>query len=273
MIYNEIGRTGCHVSCVGLGTVKFGRNQGVKYPQNFALPDDKTIIRLLEIASEFGVNLLDTAPAYGSSEARLGKLLGATRQQWLISTKVGEYFNDGKSSFDFSPSSVEESVYQSLQQLATDYLDIVLVHSDGNDVHIIKELDTLATLDRLKTKGLIRCFGVSTKTIEGGMLALECSDLAMVTYSLANPQEQPVLDRALQLQKGIFIKKALDSGQRPAGVSGLQWLEDSLRFVFNHPAVTSVILGTISPDHLRENLLLNERIHADPAGPSETPQL
>ncbi len=268
MIYNEIAGTGCHVSCLGLGTVKFGRNQGVKYPKNFALPDDKTIIRLLEIANEFGVNLLDTAPAYGSSEARLGRLLGSNRRQWLISTKVGEYFDKGISSFDFSPSAVEKSVYTSLSQLATDYLDIVLVHSDGNDTHIIKELDTLETLEKLKTKGLIRCFGVSTKTIQGGMLALERSDLAMVTYNLTDRQEQPVLDHALQLHKGIFIKKALASGAQPAGVTASQWLEDSLRFVFNHPAVTSVILGTISPDHLRQNLLLNERIHA---GSEQTP--
>jgi aryl-alcohol dehydrogenase-like predicted oxidoreductase len=270
MIYNEIAATGCRVSRLGLGTVKFGRNQGVKYPEQFALPDDKTISTLLDIASEFGVNLLDTAPAYGSSEARLGKLLGPNRPKWLISTKVGESFNDGISSFNFSPSAVEKSIYDSLGKLATDYLDIVLVHSDGNDEHIIKELDTLETLDRLKTKGLIRCFGVSTKTIQGGMLALEYSDLAMIAYNLTYQLEQPVLDHALQLHKGIFVKKALASGQQPAGMSTISWLEDSLRFVFKHPAVTSVILGTISPDHLRDNLLLTERIQATSAGSAES---
>jgi aryl-alcohol dehydrogenase-like predicted oxidoreductase len=269
MIYNEIASTGCNVSRLGLGTVKFGRNQGVKYPEDFSLPDDKTISTLLALASEFGVNLLDTAPAYGSSEARLGKLLGSTRQNWLISTKVGESFNDGISTFDFSPVAVEQSVYRSLKLLATDYLDIVLVHSDGDDERIIKELDTLETLDKFKTKGLIRCFGVSTKTTQGGMLAIEQSDLAMVSYSLANRREQSVLDHALHLHKGIFIKKALDSGQRPAHKSHSEWIEDSLRFVFKHPAVTSVILGTISPDHLRENLLLTERIQANDGGTKE----
>lgn len=66
----SLGQTGIEVSCLGLGTVKFGRNQEVKYPNNFSLPEDKQISALLDQAKGFGINLLDTAPAYGSSEQR-----------------------------------------------------------------------------------------------------------------------------------------------------------------------------------------------------------
>jgi aryl-alcohol dehydrogenase-like predicted oxidoreductase len=254
MLQHQIATTGCNVSVFGLGTVKFGRNTNVKYPKSFVLPDDKTVANLLAIAKHHGVNLLDTAPAYGSSEERLGALLKSQRQDWVVSTKVGESWSDKGSQFDFTGAAVEQSITSSLQRLATDYLDIVLVHSDGRDETIIRELDTLATLENLKSKGLIRCIGMSTKTVAGGMLAIERCDLAMVTYNLTRKSEQPVLDHATKLNKGIFIKKALDSGNKPAHLDSKVWLQDSLRFVLDHPAVTSIIMGTINPQHLLDNL-------------------
>ena len=60
---------------LGLGTVKFGRNQKIKYP-TFELPSDQAVCQLLDDAQNYGINLLDTAPAYGIAEERLGQLLG-----------------------------------------------------------------------------------------------------------------------------------------------------------------------------------------------------
>lgn len=254
-----IADTGCSVSPVGLGTVKFGRNTGVKYPDKFQLPNDNALLNLLAVARELGINLLDTAPSYGSSEKRLGRLLKGQRKQWVIATKVGEQYLDGVSSFDFSADSVRKSIETSLVSLATDYIDIVLVHSDGNDRHIIKELDTLDTLGRLKERGTIRCFGVSSKTVEGGLLALENSDLVMVTYNLNSREEEVVLDRAHLTGKGVFVKKALDSGYLSQSQKRDDEVEEALSFVCQHPAVTSVIIGTINEDHLRENVEIMKR--------------
>src|SRR5690606_32599472 len=100
---------------------------------------------LLAQARALGINLLDTAPAYGNSEERLGQLL-QQRHEWVIVTKVGEEFRNGESHFDFSARQTVASIERSLQRLNTDYLDIVLIHSDGNDEAILDQGDCVAAL-------------------------------------------------------------------------------------------------------------------------------
>src|SRR3989338_2703121 len=135
----SLGSSGMLVSRIGLGTVKLGRNQSVHYPAHFELPSDREINELLFLTQELGINLLDTAPAYGSSEERLGKLLKEKRKQ----------------------------------------------------------------------AGLIRAYGMSTKTVAGGMLAVDQVDVVMVTYNPIQTEEQSVIAYAQQKNKGILIKKAL----------------------------------------------------------------
>ena len=135
-----LGSTGIDVSRLGLGTVKLGRNQGVKYPSEFSLPDDKAARDLLAKATELGINFIDTSPAYGTSEERLGSLI-EDRARWVIATKVGEEFENGQSSYDFSGEHVIMSIERSLRRLGTDYLDVVLVHSNGEDLKILNETD------------------------------------------------------------------------------------------------------------------------------------
>jgi len=248
----RLGKSDIEVSVIGLGTVKFGRNQGVKYPHAFQLPTDYEIENLLDCAASLGVNLLDTAPAYGTSEERLGNILGNKRQDWIITTKVGEEFIDGASHFDFSENAVKHSIERSLQRLKTDYLDIVLVHSNGDDKKIIEE-GIFSLLETYKQQGKIRAYGMSTKTIEGGLLTIDCADIAMVTYHPAYTEERAIIQYAQQKQKGIFIKKALASGHLQS-LASENPVADSLRFIFAEKGVTSVIIGTINAEHLRENV-------------------
>ena len=247
----QLGPSGIDVSVLGLGTVKFGRNQEVKYPATFSLPSDQELVAMLDQARSLGINLLDTAPAYGSSEQRLGRLL-TDRQDWVICTKVGEEFLNGKSYYDFSETHVRHSVERSLRNLNTDYLDIVLVHSDGNDMHIIESPACLPTLMELKEKGLIRAVGMSTKTLDGGLKAVELSDLVMVTYNPSTTDDAEVIRYANSLNKGVLIKKALNSGH--VATAGENSIENNLIFALTPAGVSSVIVGTISPEHLRENV-------------------
>ena len=87
--------------------------------------------------------------------------------------------------------------------------------------------------------------------VEGGLLALERGDCAMVTYNLAERGEQAVLDHAATHGKGILIKKALASGH--AVLAGEDPVRASFELVFGHPGVTAAIVGTINPQHLAAN--------------------
>ena len=247
------------VSILGLGTVKLGRNIAVKYPQSFALPDDQQASELLALARDRGINLIDTAPAYGTSEVRLGQLLRGQRKHWLICTKVGEEFSNGLSSFNFSPEHTRFSIERSLKRLNTDVLDIVLIHSDGNDVDIIKRFGTLDALAELKREGKLRAFGMSTKTLAGGLLAARKADVVMITWNLQYHEEIPVIDYCQEHGKGILIKKVLASGHSTVASSSHKDtpndpVKQCFDMVFNHPGVSSAIVGTINPQHLLANI-------------------
>jgi len=251
--HRPLGSSGILVSPLGLGTVKLGRNQGVKYPEAFRLPDDNEARALLDNAKAFGINLIDTAPAYGNSEERLGKLLRGQREQWVIASKVGEEFENGVSRFDFSAAHTRYSLERSLRRLQTDVIDLLLVHSDGNDLAILEQGEVCATLKALKAEGKIRSFGFSGKSAEGNMRALEQgADCAMLTYNLAEQSEHSVLDYAVAHHKGILIKKALASGHACLG-KGQDPLAASFALVFAHIGVSAAIVGTINPAHLKQN--------------------
>lgn len=254
MVLKAIGNTGIELGPLSLGTVKFGRNTQVKYPNKFKLPEDKTISELLDIAISNKVNVLDTAPAYGSSEERIGKLL-QERDKWILSTKVGEEYEEGNSIFNFSAQHTTFSIERSLKRLKTNFLDIVFIHSNGDDVEILTNTAVLETLSKLKSQGKIRAIGISSKTVKGGKLAIKLGlDAIMLNLNPLDDKNQSLLSLAEKSKTGIFIKKAFASGHLD-----IFNREEPIEYIYKHilvnPAVSSIITGTINPAHLEENIL------------------
>lgn len=245
-----LGDTGIAVSPLGLGTVKFGRRAGVKYPTPVVIPDDAAAATLLSRARSLGINLIDTAPAYGISEARLGALLRGQREHWVICTKVGETFENDCSSFDFSPKAIVASVERSLTRLATDRIDLVLVHSDGRIEADLVGSGVLPTLEALRRQGKIRAVGASTKTLEGAMAALPNCDVLMLTLHPQHLGDLPAIEASRLARKGVLIKKVFGSGHLAQSTDGQT---ACLELAFRTPGVGSVIIGTTNPDHLESN--------------------
>lgn len=241
-----LGQTGLSVTPIGFGAFKIGRNVGIKYPRKYELPDDQAVGALLHGVLDLGINYLDTAPAYGSSEQRIGLALAHRRGEFVLSTKVGERFDAGRSSFDFTAPGIEQSVTQSLARLRTDVLDVVFLHSDGRDVEIMERTEAVVTLQRLRQRGLVRAIGLSGKTVAGARAALAWADVLMVEYNLEDRSHQSVIAEAAAAGVGVVVKKGLGSGRLPA--------EQSVRHVCGLPGVSSMVIGSLSLEHLRQDI-------------------
>lgn len=243
---SPLGRTGLRVSPVGFGAFKIGRNQKTKYANAYDLPSDHEAERLLNQVLDLGVTHVDTAPAYGCSEERVGRFLSHRRHEFVLSTKIGEEFVDGESSYDFSAAAIRNSVARSLSRLRTDVLDIVFVHSDGNDLEIQQSSDAVGTLLTLKAKGLMRTVGFSGKTVEGCRAAVAWADVLMLEYHPGDTSMDPVISEAARRGVGVVVKKPLASGKlNPA---------DALRFVLSRDGISNAVVGTLNTDHLRANV-------------------
>lgn len=239
------------VGCIGLGTVKFGRNTGIKYPggDGFALPSDHEIERMLDICLDHGVNFIDTAPAYGIAEERLGALMRHRRQKIFLSTKTGEEFDGQTSHYIFTAAHTRMSVERSLKRLNTDMLDCVLVHCNRDDVANLIETDVVPTLHDLKREGKIRFIGASTYSVAAGLMAVQYLDAVMVTYHAGDISQVAVIAAAAERGTAVLLKKALSSGHTPAGQVG-----DAIRFALTPAGVTSVVIGSRSPDNMLKNI-------------------
>jgi aryl-alcohol dehydrogenase-like predicted oxidoreductase len=252
MVRRQLGRTGLTVSSVALGTTKLGRNTGVKYPVDFALPSDQEVAALLESAYQLGVNLIDTAPAYGESERRLGPFIENHRDEIVLCTKCGEQYFNGRSVYDFSAQAILASVEQSLRRLRTDHVDILLLHSDGHDVDILTQTDAIDTLSRLKKSGKIRAAGISAKTKAGILEASRTLDVIMAPFSQKESSLAEALAEVQGRGLGVLAIKGLFSGHLEAG--------PAIAFVLRQPFIDTLVVGTIDPAHLTEAAAVAQRL-------------
>ena len=94
---------------------------------------------------------------------------------------------------------------------------------------------------------------MSTKSVAGGLLAVDQADVVMVTLNLIQTEEQVVIHTAHQKKKGVLIKKALASGHMQAMRTD-HTVQNTLKYILEEPGVSSIVIGTINPTHLQENV-------------------
>jgi aryl-alcohol dehydrogenase-like predicted oxidoreductase len=218
--------------------------------------------RLLLRALDLGVNFIDTARAYGEAEAIIGRALGARRRDFVLCSKVQWSADEAK---------VVESVHESLRQLRTGEVDIMMIHSSPA-VDTGAQLGIAGVLDNLRQQGKIRFLGAS---VYGERTALDAIadgrfDCLQIAYSAldrrpewriaaaAKANDVGIVARSVLL-KGALTHRAkfLPPGLEPIreAVSGLEPLTESLpelayRYVLGTGAVQSALVGTAHPAEL-----------------------
>jgi aryl-alcohol dehydrogenase-like predicted oxidoreductase len=242
----RLGNAGPPLSPIGFGAFKIGRNQKTKYGQPYELPSEAEVSRLLNGLLDLGITYFDTAPAYGLSEERLGTAIAHRRREFTLSTKVGETFEQGQSSYDFSAKAIAASVARSLQRLNSEFIDAVFLHSPGDDLAILEQTDAVPALIRLRESGAVKAIGLSAKTPQGAHAALEWADCLMVEYHLQDRSHESVISAAAARGVGVVVKKGLSAGHLPA--------DDAIRFVLANHAVSTMVVGSLSLEHMRANL-------------------
>jgi aryl-alcohol dehydrogenase-like predicted oxidoreductase len=248
MAHRPLGQSNLLVSPIAFGAFKIGRNQKIKYAQSYDLPTDPEVDRLLNGVLDLGINLIDTAPAYGLSEERIGQAIAHRRQDFLLSTKAGETFENGASTYDYSADAIRLSIHRSLRRLRTEVLDFVFIHSNGDDLHILHHTDAAPTLLDLRRQGLIRYVGLSGKTIEGARAAMAWANALMVEYHPNDLSHESVIAEAAAANLALLIKKPLASGALPPHVA--------IPFILHNPAVSTLVIGGLNLHHFHQNLQL-----------------
>ena len=135
----------------------------------FRETNEKESFEAVEAAIEGGINFIDVSPYYGhyKAETVLGKALrNIPREKYYLSTKVGRYGKDGVNTWDYSAKRVTDSVYESMERLGIDFIDLINVHDiefqaarPGGLQLVVDE--TLPALFELKAKGVVGHVGIT----------------------------------------------------------------------------------------------------------------
>ena len=149
MRYRNLGKSPLKVSELCLGTMMFGDQTDLGEAQ-----------RIVDHAHAQGVNFIDTADVYttGASETMVGQTIRATRNDWVLATKLGNRMSDRPNEGQYSRKWMLREVEASLKRLKTDHIDILYLHRDFNDMDL---QEPLYALDALMRDGKIRYWGLS----------------------------------------------------------------------------------------------------------------
>jgi aryl-alcohol dehydrogenase-like predicted oxidoreductase len=280
MKYRTPSRIGKPISIIGFGAWQ------LRNPEFFGDMELEDAVMLVQNAVKGGINLFDTAPGYGggNSELTLGIALQRYRDKVFINTKFG-HTADGRT--DFSVEGLDQSIKESLARLQTDYLDGLILHSPGLEL-LDGSAEIYTRLQKRKEEGVIRHYGVSIDTLEELEIVLHHNkvDIIELMFNIVHQAPKELFHEVEKQGILLLIKVPLDSGwltgkytidtvhtgirsrwtkevinTRLAIVNKVKAIlekddivQDSLRFVLSHKAVTSVIPGVRNETQLLSNL-------------------
>lgn len=269
----KLGRTGLDVSVLGFGAMDLGGP-----PVANAITDAEAD-RVLNAVLDSGINFIDTAVCYGSSEARIGQAIAHRRGEFILATKCGCVPGKGMGDDHIhTAANIRLGVEHSLRMMRTDYLDIVQIHRSLAPAEWEAE-GAMAELLKLKQEGKLRFIGMSgilpnlTEQVASGAF-----DVFQIPYSALQREHEDIIAKASAAGAGIIIRGAVARGApvdwnksyymlsraEMSGrweqarldelLNGMSRMEFMVRFAIADAALDTTIIGTKNPEHLKDNL-------------------
>jgi aryl-alcohol dehydrogenase-like predicted oxidoreductase len=283
MLYQQLGSSNLNVSRIGYGAWALGG-------RGWGNHNEREARLALEACLEKGINFFDTAPVYGfgRSEQIMGEVLSGVRPDIVIGTKCGLVWNDsGQVRHDLSRTALHLDLEASLKRLKTDYIDLYQIHWPDSRTPLEETMEELIGFQR---SGIVRHIGVSNFSAQqlqqafslAGIVSIQqlynllqrdnandvlpvCrqKNLGFIAYS---PLAQGVLSGEMDLNSrpgrhDVRRRNPLyrNSEQFEQAVQYAQSLPQpgsiaSLRFLFDQPEVTCVLVGMTQRKHVERNV-------------------
>ena len=284
MKFNEIGKTGMKVSALSFGASSLG--------SVFRSTREEEALEAVYTAIEGGMNFIDVSPYYGhyKAETVLGKALkNIPRDKYYLSTKVGRYGKDGVNTWDYSAKRAQESVYESMERLHIDHIDLINVHDvEFADLNQVVN-ETLPALVELREKGIVSHVGITDLQLENLKWVIEHvpagtveSVLNFCHYCLCDDKIVDFLDffeannvgiiSASPLSMGLLSQRgvpdwhpapkplveACAKAARHCASKGYPIEKLAMQFALSNDRIATTLFSSANPENVKKNLAFVE---------------
>lgn len=264
-----LGRTGEEVTVLGYGAMELrGPNM-----------TDEQAETLLNLVLDSGINFIDTSIDYGQSEERIGKFIAHRRDEYFLASKCGCVVDSPTREHVHTAENIRHGVENSLRRLQTDHLDLVQFHRSLTQAQFEQD-GALQEALKLRDEGKVRFVGVSGTLPEiWEQIDMGVFDAFQIPYSALQREHEAVIAKAAENNMGTIIrggvargtpsdwenrsyymvtndtmKQRWDDAKLDDLLNGMSRVQFMLRFTLSHPGLTTTIVGTGNPEHLKDNV-------------------
>lgn len=267
-----LGKTGFDATILGFGAMELrggGRGPAIT---------DEQAETILNAVLDNGINFIDTSIDYGRSEELIGKYISHRRDEYFLASKCGCVVDGQQGEHIHTAENIRKGVENSLKRLNTDHLDLVQFHRSLTKEEFEKD-GALQEALKLRDEGKVRFVGVSgtlpnlVEQIDMGVFAA-----FQIPYSALQRDHEDVIQKAADTGHGTIIRGGVARGaptdwnrtnymvpgetmkdrwevaRLDELLDGMSRMEFTLRFTLSHPGLTTTIVGTRNPDHLKDNI-------------------
>lgn len=268
-----LGRTGLRVTRLGYGAMEV---RGSRIWGGRPVTDEQAG-RILNAVVDAGINFIDTANDYGRSEEFIGKFLSHRRQEFYLATKCGCHVTRRNEETDDTPhlwtrENLFRGLHESLQRMRTDYVDLMQLHNPSVDESKAGAL--VPVLEEMRKQGKVRSIAIST-TLPDLPVYLQWGvfDAFQIPYSALERDHEHWISKSAAAGIGTIIRGGVARGAPGVGLGAAKrWTNFEaakldelratgesrtaflLRFTLAHPHAHTIIVGTLQPEHLQENI-------------------